>query len=82
MATMATAAGARAIVGEINLDIAVIELRLVEVSNGAVGFLFRAIRHKAESTRAARLAVAHHNGVDDVSIRAKHLTESFVSRTP
>jgi hypothetical protein len=82
MATMAPAAGARAIVGEINLDRAFIELRLVEVLNGIGGFLFRAIGHKAESTRAACLAVAHHNGVEDSSILAKRLTESFVSRTP
>jgi hypothetical protein len=61
---------------------ALIEIRLVEVLNGTVGFLFSAIRYKAKPTRAAGLAVAHHNGVEDSSILAKQLTETFVSRTP
>jgi hypothetical protein len=54
-------ASSSALVSEVDAELATIELLIIHIRNGALGFLVRAISHETETARALRLAITHHN---------------------
>jgi len=80
-ATVATGAGARG-VGEVDTDVATVQLLLVEALNGGLSLIGGLEGDEAEAARAASLAVLHDNAVNDIAVLGEGIAERVVSGVP
>ena len=61
---------ATALIGDVDADPAAIKFLLVHTNNGIIGFRRIAKSYKSKSTRAAGLAITHHNRLVMKMLRA------------
>jgi hypothetical protein len=59
--TTAATTATRARVGNVDADPTAINLRIVHIVNGILGFRLAAKSHKTKTARAVRLAITHHD---------------------
>ena len=83
-ATAATAAATGALLGlgNVNADGATVKLSSVEGCNGLVGRLIILKGDKAETARAAGVAIADHDGFADLAVGAERIAQALVVSIP
>ena len=78
----AATAAATAGIGKVNLDATTVELLVVELTDSALGVLFRGKRYEAKATGAASFAIAHHNRIQDLTMGAEEVMKGLIGGRP